>query len=87
MRLLCSLCDVHPVQANMRLSVWVLRTVVMHLTSTLHCRTTSSELCGVSEGEERERKNREGRGYKVGVCRGKGITSQKEEVGNEEEDE
>ena len=53
----------------------------MHLTSTLHCRTTSSELCGVSEGEEREQKNREGRGYKLGVCREKGITSQKEEVG------
>ena len=35
----------------MRLSVWVLRTVVMHLTSTLHCRTTSSELSGVREGE------------------------------------
>ena len=27
----------------------------MHLTSTLHCRTTSSELCGVREGEGEEK--------------------------------
>ena len=49
--LIVFMCDVHPVQANMRLSVWVLRTAVMLLTSTLHCRTTSSELCGVSEAK------------------------------------
>ena len=38
----------------MHLSVWVLRTVVMHLTSTLHYRTTLSELCGVSEAKGRQ---------------------------------
>ena len=64
------------VQANMRLSVWVLRTVVTHLTSMLHYRTTLSELCGVSEAKGRQEAGGGGEVKWCGYVQGEGRTEE-----------